>query len=71
MSAKEILTELNKNGWKISRIRGSHYIFVKNGESLTLPYHKTVKKGILDRIRKQVAIAELKNKYDGTVDPDL
>ncbi|MEI7726236.1 MAG: type II toxin-antitoxin system HicA family toxin [Bacteroidota bacterium] len=31
MTAKEVITELKKNGWILDRIRGSHYIFLKNG----------------------------------------
>ena len=62
MTAKEIITELQKNNWILIRVRGSHYVFTKNGESLTVPYHKIVKKGVLESIKKQVLIAETKAK---------
>ena len=62
MSAKEIIAELLKNDWQLARVRGSHYIFVKNTESVIVPYHKTVKKGVLKNIKKQVELAENKVK---------
>ena len=59
MTAKEVITELKKNGWILDRIRGSHYIFLKNGVPLTVPYHKNIKKGLLEDIKKQVTLADL------------
>ena len=59
MTAKEVITELKKNGWILDRIRGSHYIFLKNGIPLTVPYHKNIKKGLLEDIKKQVTLADL------------
>ena len=59
MTGKEVITELKKNGWELDRIRGSHYIFLKNGIPLTVPYHKNIKKGLLEDIKKQVAMADL------------
>jgi predicted RNA binding protein YcfA (HicA-like mRNA interferase family) len=59
MTAKEVITELKKNGWILDRIRGSHYIFLKNGIPITVPYHKNIKKGILEDIKKQVTLADL------------
>lgn len=59
MTAKEVITQLTKNGWELDRIRGSHYIFLKNGIPLTVPYHKNIKKGVLEDLKKQVAMADL------------
>ena len=59
MTAKEVITQLTKNGWELDRIRGSHYIFLKNGIPLTVPYHKNIRKGVLEDLKKQVAMADL------------
>ena len=58
MTAKEVIAELNRNGWALGRIRGSQYIFIKNGFALTVPYHKNIKKGLLEDIKKQVMMAD-------------
>lgn len=58
MTAKEVITELKRNGWVLDRIRGSHHIFLKNGIALTVPLHKNIKKGLLEEIKKQVAAAD-------------
>ena len=58
MTAKEVIAELNRNGWTLDRIRGSHYIFIKNGFALTVPYHKNIKKGLLEDIKKLVMTAD-------------
>ena len=61
MTSKEVITELKRNGWMLDRIRGSHHIFLKNGIALTVPYHKSIKKGLLEDIKKQVTLADLTN----------
>ena len=58
MTAKEVITELKRNGWILERIRGSHYIFLNKGIALTVPYHKNIKKGLLEDIKKQVTLAD-------------
>ena len=62
MTAREIITELVKNHWALIRVRGSHYIFAKNGEFVTIPFHKNVKRGTLESIKKQVLNAETKTQ---------
>ena len=62
MTAREIMAELSKNDWELTRIKGSHYIFVKNGESVIDPFHKNVKKGVFENIKKLVEIAETKSE---------
>lgn len=59
MTAKEVIAELRRNGWVLDRIRGSHHIFLKNGIALTVPFHKNIKKGLLEDIKKQVTAADL------------
>ncbi len=62
MTAREIMAELSKNDWELTRIKGSHYIFVKNGESVIVPFHKNVKKGVFESIKTLVEIAETKSE---------
>ena len=59
MTAKEVISELIRNGWELKRIKGSHHIFTKNKVSLTVPLHKTLSKGVLENIKKQVNNSEL------------
>lgn len=42
LSGKEFAKILGRKGWKLSRIKGSHYIYVKEGrkENISLPIHK-------------------------------
>lgn len=62
MTAREIIAELSKNNWELARVKGSHYIFVKNGESVIVPFHRNVKKGVFESIKKLVEIAETKSE---------
>ncbi len=40
MNGKDLIKVLNKNGWKLDRISGSHHIMVKkNFRSIPIPIH--------------------------------
>jgi len=40
MTAREIMSILEANGWKLARIHGSHHIFKKRGRrSVSVPLH--------------------------------
>lgn len=56
----ELFRILKKEGWYISRQKGSHVIMKhrNKNEQLTVPYHsgKEVKKGMLESILKQAGI---------------
>lgn len=39
MTGKELIELLEKSGWFIDRIRGSHYIMIKSGSTLSVPLH--------------------------------
>ena len=43
MKDKELLRLLQKSGWKIDRINGSHYILVKDSQTVSLPVHGNTK----------------------------
>jgi len=58
MTAKEVISELVRNGWELKRIKGSHYIFLKNSVSLIVPFHKTISAGVLENIKKRVNYSE-------------
>jgi len=62
MSAKEVISMLIRNGWLLSRSTGSHRIYIKNGIPVVVPYHKQIKKGTLESIKKTVNLAESNNK---------
>ena len=60
MKYSELFRMLNKSGWVITRISGSHCILEhteKKGK-IIIPYHsgKEVKKGLLQSIIKQTGI---------------
>lgn len=40
MTAQEALRRLTREGWQVVRQTGSHIQLVKDGQRLTLPYHR-------------------------------
>jgi len=38
-TGKKMVREMQKDGWKINRITGSHNIMEKNGEIIAVPVH--------------------------------
>ncbi len=54
MTGKELIKLLEKSGWSIDRIRGSHYIIIKGPLTLSVPVHgkKDLPAGILHRLMK-------------------
>jgi|WetSurMetagenome_2_1015567.scaffolds.fasta_scaffold24967_3 predicted RNA binding protein YcfA (HicA-like mRNA interferase family) len=59
MTAKDIMKLLQKHGWYVSEIRGSHYQFehlYKKGK-ITMPLHSgDLKPGTLNSILKQAGL---------------
>ncbi|GMO66019.1 MAG: hypothetical protein Ta2A_13960 [Treponemataceae bacterium] len=40
MTAKQVMDKLKKSGWRLDRINGSHYVFVRDGcRSIPVPFH--------------------------------
>ncbi len=41
LSGRGLARILEKNGWKLARVRGSHYIYIKEGriERISVPVH--------------------------------
>lgn len=57
MTGKELVRQMQKAGWEIERVRGSHYIMKKNGKTEIIPYHTTdLKPGLLHSIKKRTGL---------------
>ena len=58
MKSKELLSLLQKKGWKVDRVRGSHHRLEKDGfEPITLPLHNgDLGKGLELAILKQAGL---------------
>lgn len=59
MKSKEFHRYIQKNGWKVIRIKGtSHYIYEKNGIRVPVPYHgaKEMPEGLRKSIIKQMGL---------------
>ena len=54
MRDKDLLKLMQKNGWKVVRVNGSHPILEKDGKIETIPIHgKDVPNGLLNAILKR------------------
>ena len=54
MRDKDLLKLMQKNGWKVVRVNGSHHILEKDGKIETIPIHgKAVPNGLLNAILKR------------------
>ena len=54
---KSLIRLIEENGWKYDRIRGSHYIYLKNGIALSVPRHnKDIGKGLYHKILKEAGV---------------
>ncbi len=62
VSGKELSKILDKHGWILLRVQGSHHIYGKTGNDvrLSVPIHKnqTLKIGLLKHLLKQAGLAE-------------
>jgi predicted RNA binding protein YcfA (HicA-like mRNA interferase family) len=58
MSGKDLLKMLEKVGWSIDRISGSHHILKKDGQTIILPVHGNadLKPGILNSALKKAGL---------------
>ena len=57
MKDKDLLKLLQKNGWKLVRVHGSHHILSKGGKIETIPIHnKDVPTGLLNAILKRTGL---------------
>ncbi|RLF70036.1 MAG: hypothetical protein DRN55_08995 [Thermoplasmata archaeon] len=62
ISGKEFARILEKKGWKLIRVKGSHHIYMKEGNParISVPIHgnKPLKKGLLRYFMKITRIKE-------------
>lgn len=62
ISGKDLCRILEKKGWQLKKIHGSHYVYVKMGrkERISVPVHgnKDLKIGLLRSIMKIAEINE-------------
>ena len=57
MKDVELLRKLQKEGWQVKSIRGSHHKLIKDEKTITLAVHrKELKKGMLEAILKQAGM---------------
>lgn len=63
ITGKRLCKILEDNGWVLSRISGSHHVFVKEGYDarIVVPVHgnKTIKTGLLKAILKAAGLLSL------------
>ncbi len=58
MDGKKLLKLLQKDGWELIRVKGSHH-FIKKGDRIeTIPIHssKDIPKGLLQKIIKNTGL---------------
>jgi predicted RNA binding protein YcfA (HicA-like mRNA interferase family) len=62
ISGKDLCTILEKKGWLLKKIHGSHHVYMKSGrtERISVPVHgnKDLKAGMLKAIMKIAEIEE-------------
>ena len=57
LPAKKIISALERAGFTIDRVTGSHYILVKDKLRTVVPYHKNIKVGTLKAILNQIEMS--------------
>lgn len=57
MKGKELVKLLKKHGWRVDRIRGSHYVMKKDGQTEIIPVHNTdIPIGLVNAILKRTGL---------------
>lgn len=64
MTSKEVIKELNRNGWDFVSQKGSHKKYRKNGINCIVADHgnNNIPTGTLNSIKKSVTLAESKGE---------
>lgn len=57
LPAKKIITALERAGFVVDRVTGSHYILIKENRRTVVPYHKAIKIGTLKSILNQIEMS--------------
>jgi mRNA interferase HicA len=58
MKSSELHKLIRKKGWSLLRVKGSHYIYEKDGRTYPVPFHgtKEMGKGIELKIKKEMGL---------------
>ena len=58
MTGKEIIKQLEKHGWEVLRVSGSHHRMGKGSLRTTVPIHgnRDIGKGLLAEIERQTGV---------------
>ena len=57
MKGKELVKLLRKNGWRLDRIHGSHYVMKNGNRTEIIPVHNTdIPKGLVNAILKRTGL---------------
>jgi len=57
MRDRDLLKLMQQNGWKLVRIKGSHHIIQKDGQTESIPIHgRDVPTGLLNKILKRAGL---------------
>lgn len=58
MKSSEFHKLVKRNGWKLLRVSGSHYIYEKDSKTYPVPFHgaKEMGKGIENKIKKEMGL---------------
>ena len=57
MKGKDVVKQLQKKGWIIDRIQGSHYIMKKGNRTEVIPVHNTdLPIGLYNAIKKRTGL---------------
>lgn len=57
LPAKKIIAVLERAGFAVDRVSGSHYVLIKDKLRAVVPYHKSVKIGTLKSILNQIEMS--------------
>ena len=60
ISGKKVAKILERKGWRLIRVRGSHHRYQKNNVSISIPIHgnQDLKIGLLKSVMKQANLTE-------------
>lgn len=57
MKDKDLLKLLLQNGWVLERVKGSHHVLKKDGQTEVIPIHgQDVPTGLLNKILKRTGL---------------
>jgi predicted RNA binding protein YcfA (HicA-like mRNA interferase family) len=58
VTGKDLVKLLERHGWRLEHVRGSHHILRKEGKTLSVPVHagRDLGKGLLARLLKEAGL---------------